>query len=717
MLESLKSAVRTGLGRIAARLKPEDYGYQEDLVAYVNEEWRRRRDERRPFELQWRLNMAFVDGNQYLDMDVATMDLREIPALYQWQEREVFNHVAPIVETRVARLSRMQPTLKVRPATGEPEDLSGAKVCTRLLEYVQHERLTPEQKQTLIQWAEVCGTAFLKNVWNPKAGRVIGAVAVRAEHEGKPQEEPPQKEPDGSGLEVAGKLISEVLTPEVEEPVAVSETEGGTVAATIQPVHEGDVDVVIVPPYEIYPDSPWNPTIDACRSILHARAYHVEQIYEIWGVRVEPEPADSFGLLKTTMGLAGLGYGFGMFYQSTTKLEGYAVVKEMWERPSLRYPNGRLIVVANDKVLHVGPLPYQIGPDGTVDLPFTKFESIRRPGCFWGRAVVERLIPIQRRYNALRNRKAEYLNRCAIGQMWVEEGACDLEDLEENGAAPGYIVVVKKGFAPPQYLQNPALPAAFENEEATLLNEFTIISGVSEIARHSQAPPGVKSGVALSIAIEQDDTRISHTVANMEQALVKAGKQWLRLYRQFATGTRLLRTVGADLEVELTEWDASDIRSDDVVIETSAMLAQSPAQRMQMIFDLMQAGFFNDPETGRLSREGRAKVLELLQFGHWEFGVDDTERMHVARAEKENRHMVQGMAVQVDDFDNDTLHLARHLRYRLTEDYEQINQRSGGVVDAIFKQHIVAHIQRVMAAMQPPQQGGIMGGGKQAANA
>lgn len=720
MLESLKAATRAGLGRIAARIKPPTYGvdFAEDVVAFVNAEFERRRTEQRPWELQWRLNMAFLDGNQYLDMVPGLHTLQEIPKLYWWQEREVFNHIAPIVETRVARFTRMQPTLKVRAATGEASDQAGARVSTRLLDYVQNERMPKNIKSALFQWIEATGTAFIKNTWDPSLGQQIGMIQVQHETDQKPDDREPNLPPPGDDdLAFAGKeAVDEIDAQNPQEntsDVQLGTDDEATYASTLQALKEGDVNPIVVPPYEIYPDSPWNATINECRSIIHARAMHIDTIYELWGVMVNPEPIEAFGLGATTLGVGGLGYGFGQVAGDVGKLTGYALVKELWERPSLRYPEGRLIVVATDKVLHLGSLPYQNGADGQRDLPFTKIESICRPGCFWGRSIIERLIPIQRRYNALRNRKAEYLNRCAIGQLAVEDGSVDMDDLEENGAAPGHIHIYKKGFNPPRYVQNEQLPHTFNNEENSLLNEFTTISGVSEIARHSEAPPGVKSGVAMSIAVEQDDTRLSHTVGNYESGLVEAGKQWLRLYRQFATQQRLLRSVGRDLEVELMYWDATMIRSDDVIVETSALLAESPAQRRQMIYELLNMGLFNDPETGNLTKEGQHKVFELLQFGDWEVH-DDTDKLQVKRADRENKFMSEGHPMPVNDFDDDVLHVQRHNRYRLTNEYEELNQQTGGQIDLLFKQHTMEHLMRLQQrAIQAQQQAAQEQGGNQ----
>jgi nicotinamide mononucleotide adenylyltransferase len=721
MKESMLSAVKRGISRIAVRSKPTDFGYDTDLVSHVDQEFERRRNERRPFELQWRLNMAFIDGNQYMDINAAIMDLFEIPKLYWWQEREVFNHCAPIIETRIARISRMQPILKVRPATSEDYDLSGAKVETRLLDYFLNERLTMEDRNTLFQWMEGCGTAFLKPIWDSKLGAKVGMMSIKGEFKDATAPDSLSRKKkkdddkvddilntgDGTGLSLdnAGKKIYDDMsgdpTPEEFERqhINIEQDGGGIVAGTLEPIYEGDIDVVVVPPYEIFPDSPWHPTIDDCRRIMHARAYPVEEIYEMYGVKVDSEPVDSYKIQTTTLGLAGLGYGFYNFNQTVSKIDGYAVLKEEYEKPTSAYPDGRLIVVAGHKLLHVGALPYRVGPDDKADIGITKFDCIRRPGCFWGRSIIERIVPVQRRYNAVRNRKAEHLNRVAIGQVIIEENSVDADWAANNAGSPGAIWIKKKGFADPHFMETPGLPPEFREEESALLNEFTYISGVSEIARNSEAPPGIKSGVALAIAIEQDDTRLSHTVGNYEMGLVDISKQVIRLYRQFATQKRMVRTIGADMELEMMQWDNRDVRSDDVIIETSAMLAETPAQRRAMVFDMMQSGLFNDPDTGKLTKDGRAKVLDLMQFGHWELS-DAVDSRQISRAEKENRIMDQGQMVQVSDVDDDVLHVTHHNNYRLTDEYDQMNQAAGGTLDQIFKMHTLMHLQKMHGQAQ-----------------
>ena len=56
---------------------------------------------------------------------------------------------------------------------------------------------------------------------------------------------------------------------------------------------------------------------------------------------------------------------------------------------------------------------------------------------FFGTSVVERIIPVQRAYNTVKNRKHEFMNRMAVGVMAVEDGSVDTDDLEEEGLPPG----------------------------------------------------------------------------------------------------------------------------------------------------------------------------------------------------------------------------------------------------------------------------------------
>ena len=634
---------------------PEKIETEDGLVSMVDEEFDRRRKERRPFEMQWQLNIAFIEGNQFVDVNPAVWALEEIPKLTWYQEREAFNQIAPIVESRLARLSRMRPILRARPGTNEQKDLFAAKVGTGLAQHTYRERRIQRAQARGNAWMESTGTVFDKNIWNPQSGPIIGAV----EH--------------GDDVDLG-------------LPVMPDE------------VRAGDLDVAVASSFELYPDSSYRDDLDDCHSIIHAKAYHVDEVLEYWNVVVTPESLSAIQLEPAEAGSGGLGYGgSGGFRYKTSEMDDHVLVKEYWEKPSRVHPDGQLILVAGGKLLHAGPMPFRVGEEGKLDFPFVRRVCVERPGCFWGRSIVERLIPVQRRYNALRNRKAEYLNRTALGQWTAEDGAVDLEDFEKRAGEPGAVLVYQRGYARPEPVEMKPLPVAFQTEEQALLQEFSMLSGVSEMSRHSEAPAGVKSGVALAIALEQDDTRLTLTANNIEKALVESGKQWLRLYKQFVQDERVLKLVGENNVVEVLAWTGADIRSDDLIVEPVSAALESPAQRRQMVFELLTTGLLNDPETGVIDRETRAKVLEMIELGNWET-ADHFDQLQIARAERENLVIEEGQMAQAASYDDHVIHINRHTKFRLTVEYEA-KVAANPQMGALFDAHVAQHLQYLAPAM------------------
>ncbi len=631
---------------------------EDAVISFVEKEYKRCQDERRPFELQWRLNMAFIEGNQYVEISPVAMDLHEIPQAYWYQEREVFNHIAPLLETRIARLSRMRPILKTRPGTNQQEDIHAAKIGSAILRNTYYEQGIQNLMSEAYAWMEGCGSVFFKNIWDPEQGPVLGG----------------------------------------DEMAQIMQMMG------MEQMREGDLDIILCPAFEIFPDSSYRQNVVNCRRIIHAKAFHVDEIEETWGAKVTPEQANAMKLNILQIGQGGLGYGRGGFHFSSLALKEHAVVKEVWEVPTKKYRTGRLMVVAGGKLLHYDRLPYNVGDDNQPALPFGKVDSIERAGVFWGKTVTERCIPVQRRYNALKNRKAEYLNRAAIGGWFADADSVDLDEFEQDGAAPGSITVVERGARDPRPKQTTQLPADFDKEENALMTEFNIFSGVSDITKQSKAPAGVKSGVALNLALEQDETRLSSTAANIEQFLVENGKQWLRLYRQYASGMRTLRQVGENNIIELVDWTGADIKSDDVIVESMSATMQSPAQRRQMVFDLMGAGLFIDPDTGQINKEMRSKIFEMIEMGNWE-SADSEHQLHAAKAGRENVVISSGsMAVPVP-YDDHILHISMHNKFRLSTDYEQMMQQNP-MVEQMFQAHVDVHLLHMMPS-PPPLQGGM----------
>ena len=137
----------------------------DQIVKEVKQDFEERRQKRRPVELAWRLNMNFLMGNQYASI-TPTGDIDDYGRQYYWQEREVYNHIAPIVETRLAKLTRVKSGVSIRPKTSDECDVQSAKFATAILQSIMEENCFSALLQKANGWAETCGSVFYKIAWN-----------------------------------------------------------------------------------------------------------------------------------------------------------------------------------------------------------------------------------------------------------------------------------------------------------------------------------------------------------------------------------------------------------------------------------------------------------------------------------------------------------------------------------------------------------------------
>ena len=106
--------------------------YEKALVEQVTADFEERRKARLNLERQWELNMNFLAGNQYCDFNSKGDIVDEYKTFY-WQNRGVFNHIAPIIESRLARFARVLPEVSVRPRTDDDKDVSAANVAEKII--------------------------------------------------------------------------------------------------------------------------------------------------------------------------------------------------------------------------------------------------------------------------------------------------------------------------------------------------------------------------------------------------------------------------------------------------------------------------------------------------------------------------------------------------------------------------------------------------------
>ena len=620
--------------------------YKEDVIQFVLDELEKRRSERSALERQWILNANFLVGNQYCDINPYSDEIEQLEPVYSWLERQTFNQIAPLIETRIANLKKINYTMKVKPRTNELDDYAKAEISSALLQYTQDHTDFNTKKNTMIAWNELCGNCFWLAWWDQGGGE-----------------------------------------PYAVEEVALSGEEGQSYEKKVY--YQGDIDYGILSPYEVFPESVFKQGVQAQRSIILEQVKTVDDVYDLYGVRVEGSAVETFELTP----LPGSG-GFGQ--ENTVLTIGHRSVEDAvrlityFERPCRKYPNGRMIILAGDQqLLYYGDLPYQ-------RIPIIQVVCREVAGQFFGKSVIEDLIPRQRAYNGCINRIHEFIKRVAIQGYLTEEGSIDIEEYEENGNAPGAMLVYRQGAAPPVPIPNGTLPAEIMAERHNLRTDMEYVAGVSQLMVTGNTPSGVTSGTAISNLMDIDNTRLSLTGDHIRNSVRDLGRLWLEIYKKYASAQRVTQVAGSNSMGGVLIWCGEDINSFDIEYTTENELLMSEDMQKQRFFEAYNLGLFTD-SSGVIPQRVKQRALEFMKVGNYN-EIMNINQLQIQAAERENALFEAGVLPQVSEFDDHEIHIEEHMRYVLQMRFSLLKMKKPQYAEAL-ENHIRQHKEVVSRIM------------------
>lgn len=593
------------------------------IVNFIKEDFLNRQQQRKQYELTWELNLNFYLGNQFSYISNAG-EINDVEKQYYWENREVFNHIAPIIEARLSKLNKVKPLLNIRPSSGSDKDIYSAKLAKSILQSTIDKCSLSSIISTANYWSEITGTSFYKLSWDDALGDTIGVIDK-------------------------------------------------------QEIKNGDVTISVCSPFEIYPDSNSSIEIEDCESIIEARAYPVKYINSIWNTNFVGENIDLFDINNNSF-LSGMSGRSNITKVIHSTKQDHILLIERYEKPTKNRLNGRHTIICGDTLLYDGDLPYNLGKNGNKSYPFIKQVSTKQITSFWGMSVIERCIPLQRTYNAIKNKKHELIARLASGVLAVEDGSIDIDNLEDEGLAPGKILIYRNGTTPPKFLDAGSIPPEFDDEENKLRSEMNSLACISDITTNSSIPSNVNSGSAISMLINQDESRLSLTAEHIRECIRKIGVGIIRLYKQFAKKVRLGKINDSNNIMQIFYWNNSDLTSDDVIFEYDNELENSTENLKSLILSLYDKGLLSD-ENGKTSSDAKHKILEMLGFKNWEY-YDDLIENHKSRAHKENLQLLKLDSPL--DIDEHSIHIVEHTKFLISD------QSSN--VDNDFKEKLLKHI-------------------------
>lgn len=145
---------------------------QRELLATINDWFRDAKSARLSFEREWYMNLAFYFGKHYVQWsntvaDSGIMRLFE-PPVPPWRVRLVSNKIKPIIRKELAKVLKEKPQPYVIPASTDDDDLAAARAGEALFEHLTRELLYDRTLRRTMFWTLICGTAFMKDWYDPK---------------------------------------------------------------------------------------------------------------------------------------------------------------------------------------------------------------------------------------------------------------------------------------------------------------------------------------------------------------------------------------------------------------------------------------------------------------------------------------------------------------------------------------------------------------------
>jgi len=641
----------------------------------------------------WMQSIYFLLGDQHIWYNPTSRQFETMPTAKSndWLPRPTTNLIQPAVSTLVSNMTRNKPNADVVPNSPNEKDMSAARIAAKIQDAKWEDDDEQQKNIEAAYWSVTCGTVFRKDYWDTSYSKIVRIPRTEIITEQSMDE------------------MGQIQFTQKEEPVY---DEKGIPQFDEIPL--GDNAVEIVDPFRMTVDP--NASNDNSLSWLMEssiqKLHWIKENYdkedegytgEAKNVKAETDLSTMVALRQRLKTLSTR--GAGGFVGSTAGTSGgpeifvknAAIVKELYIRPTKKYPRGQLIVSAGGKILYRGDSPdYDGSPDSWH--PYTIFRYEIVPGRFWGKGAVEDLVEPQRKINAIDSMLILNRKTMVAPQRLIPHG-CGVPEGYWNGA-PGLQIQyrpVGANGAKPEVIPGTPLPNQVYQEREVTKNEMSQIARINEVLQGIR-PPGVTTASGLQLLLEQSFNSFAPMMHRWEKFIEKGQTKKLKLIAQRYREPRRefidkLRAVNKDIsDVEIVNFIGADLRNNVAVrIEAGSSIPRSHAAKQQQLQELGATGILGDLITDPVNKQ---EFLERLGVR----GFDNTYEADVKRAEWENEMLDNGNFdnIMILPFENHAIHAQIH--------GNRIKEPSFMSLPPEIQQGYISHAMETMNKLQEQQQ-------------
>ncbi len=124
---------------------------------------------RRPFEMQWIINSAFLNGRQYTYFNIASHSLKQLKPV-RGRIRKVDNQLWPRVRRQISDFIKTDPIMSVVPSSTDDDDIRAAKTGDKVLKAFWQNNRMKKKTRLMAGWIFSTGNVYVDHRWNPKLG-------------------------------------------------------------------------------------------------------------------------------------------------------------------------------------------------------------------------------------------------------------------------------------------------------------------------------------------------------------------------------------------------------------------------------------------------------------------------------------------------------------------------------------------------------------------
>ena len=576
--------------------------------------------------INWLLNKAYVRGDQWVtaDTEPLTSDARlRRQRAPSWARQITANTLFNDLRVMVAKITARQLQPTVLPLTSDESDRAKARASEGLLRYfIASEE--GQRKQVLLA-TELCetGIGWLRIGWDPNRGDYL---------------------PPPEGVD--------------ELDIKVDQFE-----------KEGAMDIRVCSPLDILIDPGPTRSEDA-RWIIHKHVLHIDEIYELFGVRVNAE--------------RGLSNNHILDDQTDISPEHHnaqnmAVVSEYWQLPDKDWPTGVYVVEAGGLCLKL--------EEGVDEFPFVKFEFFPDPNSQYPITPIDFGRIMQRELNL--NISAMVQGRdLSIYGKWLNPIGNGVGNITR---APGEIIDYDPSVGPPVYQRQDPFSQQVFSLTALIADLKQKCIGIDDATLGDAGSQ--QSGRSIAFQAEEDLAKLGPTMTCWKASWKKAFLMMLKTWRKYAKRPIRYQVLGQNAASDMTEIDRADIEYYDIDVGLENSLPQNKQARRELVLMLMQAGVVDQNEARR-----------LMEFGDVEdaFGSQNVDRQR-ARAENE---MLLYQDVPVEMHENHVIHMEVLLQYMKNEAWYRLDDTT----KLRYRNHLQAHMAMMQGGSVPT--GGPEGAGQ-----